>query len=158
MSDDLAVRLGIQELLSAYADCIDEDRLKEWPEFFVEDCRYLITDRESHEAGYRHGIIYCASRGMLIDRVTSLRRANIFEAHRYRHIVGPPRIARAADGVADTRCNFIAVRIMHNGDSALFASGRYVDRIDISREPYRFIERTVVLDSQKIDTLLVIPL
>ena len=27
-----------------------------------------------------------------------------------------------------------------------------------SASPYRFIERTVVLDSQKIDTLLVIPL
>jgi anthranilate 1,2-dioxygenase small subunit len=155
---DLAVRLGIQELMAAYADCIDEDRLEEWPDFFVEDCRYLITDRESHDAGYRHGVIYCASRGMLVDRVTSLRRANMFEAHRYRHIVGPVRISRTADGVAEAHASFIAVRIMHTGDSALFASGRYLDRIDVSREPYRFIERTVVLDSQKIDTLLVIPL
>jgi anthranilate 1,2-dioxygenase small subunit len=155
---DLAVRLGVEELIAAYADCIDDDRLEEWPDFFVEDCRYLLTDRESHEAGYRHGVIYCASRGMLIDRVTSLRRANIFEAHRYRHIIGPVRIGRIADGVAEAQANFIAVRIMHNGDSSLFASGRYLDRIDVSREPYRFIERTVVLDSQKIDTLLVIPL
>jgi len=28
----------------------------------------------------------------------------------------------------------------------------------VSASPFRFIERTVVLDSQKIDTLLVIPL
>jgi len=33
-----------------------------------------------------------------------------------------------------------------------------LDRIDVSASPFRFIERTVVLDSQKIDTLLVIPL
>ena len=47
---------------------------------------------------------------------------------------------------------------MHDGETSLFATGRYLDRIDLSAEPYRFIERLVVLDSQKIDTLLVIPL
>ena len=48
MTDEPAVRLGIEDLLAAYADCIDDDRLEEWPDFFVEDCRYLITDRDSH--------------------------------------------------------------------------------------------------------------
>ena len=71
MADD-TVRLGVHELIAAYADCIDDDRLEEWPDFFVDDCRYLVTDRESHEAGLKHGIIYCASRGMLVDRVTTL--------------------------------------------------------------------------------------
>jgi len=155
---DLRVRLGIQELMAAYADCIDEDRLEQWPDFFVEDCRYLITDRESHEAGYRHGVIYCASRGMLIDRVTSTRRVLMYESHRYRHIVGQVQVSVVTDGIAEARSNFIAVRIMHNGDTSIFATGRYLDRIDVRSEPYRFIERLVVLDSQKIDTLLVIPL
>jgi anthranilate 1,2-dioxygenase small subunit len=157
MSDD-EVRLGIHELIAAYADCIDDDRLEEWPDFFVDDCRYLITDRESHAAGYKHGVIYCASRGMLVDRVMSLRRVLMFEAHRYRHVVGPIRVGAIENGVAEARSNFIAVRIMHDGGTSLFATGRYLDRIDVSRTPYRFIERLVVLDSQKIDTLLVIPL
>ena len=156
--DDLALRLALGDLNAAYADCIDDDRLEEWPDFFVENCRYLITSRESHAAGLRHGIIYAASHGMLLDRVMALRRANIFEAQRYRHIVGPVRIDRVEGGVAETRCNFLAVRIMHDGDSQLFATGRYLDRIDVSAAPFRFIERTIVLDSQKIDTLLVIPL
>ncbi|HYM74055.1 MAG TPA: aromatic-ring-hydroxylating dioxygenase subunit beta [Stellaceae bacterium] len=155
---DETVRLGIHELIAAYSDCIDDDRLEEWPDFFVDDCRYLITDRESHAAGYKHGVIYCASRGMLADRVTSLRRVLMFEAHRYRHVVGPIRVLSVAGGVAEARSNFIAVRIMHDGATSLFATGRYLDRIDVSREPYRFIERLVILDSQKIDTLLVIPL
>jgi 3-phenylpropionate/cinnamic acid dioxygenase small subunit len=156
--DETALRLAVNELIAAYADCIDDDRLEEWPDFFVEKCHYLITSRQSHEAGYRHGVVYAASRGMLKDRVLALRRANIFEAQRYRHIVGPVRIDRVADGVAEARANFLAVRIMHDGDSRLFATGRYLDRIDVSTSPYRFIERIVVLDSQKIDTLLVIPL
>ena len=72
--DDLALRLAVGDLNAAYADCIDDDRLEEWPDFFVEDCRYLITSRESHAAGLRHGVIYCASRGMLADRVMAIRR------------------------------------------------------------------------------------
>ncbi len=156
--DDIALRLGIGDLCAAYADCIDDDRLEEWPDFFADPCRYLITDRDSHAAGLRHGIIYCASRGMVEDRVMAMRRANIFEPHRYRHIVGPARLGTVADGVAEARANFLAARIMHDGDSRLFATGRYLDRIAVASEPFRFIERLVVLDSQKVDTLLVIPL
>jgi anthranilate 1,2-dioxygenase small subunit len=156
--DDTALRLAVGDLCAAYADCIDDDRLEEWPDFFVEDCRYLITSRDNHQQGLRHGIIYCASRGMLVDRVTAMRRANIFEPHRYRHIVGQPRIDRVADGIAEARSNFLAVRIMHDGESQLFATGRYLDKIAVGAPPFRFIERTVVLDSQKVDTLLVIPL
>jgi 3-phenylpropionate/cinnamic acid dioxygenase small subunit len=156
--DDTALHLGVHELIAAYAECIDDDRLEEWPDFFVEKCRYLITSRQSHEAGYRHGVVYAASRGMLKDRVLALRRANIFEPHRYRHIVGPIRVGKIEDGLAQVRSNFIAVRIMHDGEMSLFAAGRYLDRIDVSTEPYRFVERLVILDSQNIDTLLVIPL
>jgi anthranilate 1,2-dioxygenase small subunit len=155
---DDTVRLGIGELYAAYADCIDDDRLEEWPDFFVDDCRYLITDRQSHEAGYKHGVIYCASKGMLVDRVMSMRRVLMFEAHRYRHLVGPPRIVRAEGGVIEAHANFFVARIMHSGETTLFATGRYLDRIDITAQPYRFIERLVVLDSQKIDTLIAIPL
>ena len=155
---DLAVRLGIAALYAAYGDCIDDDRLEEWPDFFVEQCRYLITDRESHDAGLRHGVIYCASRGMLNDRVTSLRRVLMYEAHRYRHLVNPPRIHSLAGNIAEATASFMIARIMHSGETTLFATGRYSDRIDVNAEPYRFIERLVILDSQKIDTLLVIPL
>lgn len=158
MAADDPVRLAINELIAAYADCIDDDRLEEWPDFFVDDCRYLVTDRESHEAGLKHGVIYCASRGMLSDRVTSLRRVLMFEAHRYRHLVGPTRILSLDGSTAETRSSFMVARIMHSGELSLFATGRYLDRIDVSRTPHRFIERLVVLDSQKIDTLLVIPL
>jgi anthranilate 1,2-dioxygenase small subunit len=156
--DEAAVRRGVDELLAAYAECIDDDRLEEWPDFFVEQCRYLITSRANHEAGMPHGIVYAASRGMLADRVMALRRANIFEPHRYRHIVGPTRIEGIDGLVAQVRSNFLAVRIMHDGDVSLFAVGRYLDRIDLASRPYRFLERLVVLDSEKIDTLLVIPL
>ncbi len=152
------VRLAMHELIAAYAECIDEDRLEEWPDLFTDPCRYLVISRANHEAGMRQGVMYAASRGMLLDRVFSLRRANIYEPHRYRHVVGPIRVKSAEDGVAVVHSHFLTVRVMHDGTSMLFASGRYLDRIDISNTPFRFTERIVVLDSDKIDTLLAIPL
>ena len=149
---------GIHDLIAEYCECIDEDRLEAWPELFADPCRYLVISRTNHEAGLRQGVIYAASRGMLHDRVFSIRRANIFEPHRYRHVVGPIRLKSVEGDVAVVHSHFIAARIMHDGVTTLFASGRYLDRIDASRTPFRFTERLVVLDSDKIDTLLAIPL
>ena len=156
--EDLAIRLGIHELIGDYVDCIDEDRLEEWPDLFADPCRYLIISRANHAAGLRQGVMYAASRGMLLDRIFSIRRANIFEPHRYRHVVGPIRVKAIEGTAAVVHSNFLAVRIMHDGARTLFATGRYLDRIDISTTPFRFNERVVVLDSEKIDTLLAIPL
>ena len=119
---------------------------------------YLVISRANHEAGLRQGVMYAASRGMLLDRVFSIRRANIFEPHRYRHVVGPIRLKDARNGVAVVHTHFLCARIMHDGVTTLFASGRYLDRIDVTATPFRFKERIVVLDSDKIDTLLAIPL
>jgi anthranilate 1,2-dioxygenase small subunit len=47
---------------------------------------------------------------------------------------------------------------MHTGESLLFASGRYLDRIRIDGKQPQFEEKTVVLDSRSVDTLLAIPL
>jgi anthranilate 1,2-dioxygenase small subunit len=158
MQDDTALRLGIHELIGDYVERIDEDRLEEWPDLFADPCRYLIISRANHAAGMRQGVMYAASRGMLLDRVFSIRRANIFEPHCYRHVVGPIRLKAVEGTAALVHSHFLAVRIMHDGATALFATGRYLDRIDISTTPYRFSERIVVLDSDKIDTLLAIPL
>ncbi len=156
--DELAVRLGVQELIGEYAERIDEDRLEEWPDLFADPCRYLVISRSNFEAGMRQGVMYAATRGMLLDRVFSIRRANLFEPHRYRHVIGPIRIKKIDGDLADVVSHFIVARIMHDGATTLFATGRYLDRVDISAASYKFRERTVVLDSDKIDTLLAIPL
>ena len=156
--DPSDLRQGIDELFAAYAEALDEDRLEDWPDFFGDPCKYLITSQADHAAGLPHGVVYAASRGMLIDRVTALRDANIFEPHHYRHIQGPARIGEVDNGIAEVRSNFLVLRIMHDGDTTIFASGRYLDRIAVGAAAFRFAERLVILDSRKIDTLLVIPL
>src|SRR5437016_11323779 len=94
-------RLEIEGLYTAYADCLDADRLEEWPEFFTEDCAYRVTSAENFEAGLPLGIIYATSKNMLVDRVMALRKANIYEPQRYRHLIANLKIAEGKDDALD---------------------------------------------------------
>jgi 3-phenylpropionate/cinnamic acid dioxygenase small subunit len=150
--------LRLQDLNARYVEAIDEGRFEDWPDFFMENCKYRITTAENVEQGLPLSIIYATSRAMLRDRVKALREANIYEAQRYRHLLGPARIEHGADGTLHARTSFMVARIMHTGETALFASGTYRDRIVLDGETARFAERAVILDSRQIDTLLAIPL
>jgi anthranilate 1,2-dioxygenase small subunit len=151
------VREAIEDLLAAYAEAIDDGKLELWPGFFTGDGIYQIITRESFDAGLPIGILYCDSRGMMEDRVRALRTANIYEPHAYRHLLGRPRLERAGDGF-DVRSNFCVYRIAQDGDTVTFATGRYLDRIVDDGDALRFMTRRVVLDSRRVDILLVLPL
>jgi 3-phenylpropionate/cinnamic acid dioxygenase small subunit len=104
-------------------------------------------------------LIYATSRAMLRDRVRSLRDANVYESQRYRHVIGPPVIEAGEGGLVRARSSFMVARIMHTGETVVFATGRYDDRIMIDGQAApRFVEKVVVLDSGRIDTLLAIPI
>src|ERR1700682_4113827 len=100
-------RLEIEQLYTAYAHCLDDDRLEEWPDFFTEDCAYRVTSAENFEAGLPLGIIYATSKNMLIDRVMALRQANIYEAQRYRHLIGNLRVEGDGAMGLDVTANFL---------------------------------------------------
>ena len=155
---DIELQLAVENLLARYVHALDDDRLEDWPEFFVEHGRYRITTAENHERKLPLPIVYADSRAMLRDRVSALRHANIYESQRYRHVVSSVLIERQDPEVVRATSNFQVVRIMHTGESALFASGRYLDRIRVDGSGARFEERIVVLDSRAVDTLLAIPI
>jgi len=149
----------VADLNARYADAIDADRLEAWPDFFLDDGRYRITTAENIAQGLPLSIIYATSRAMLRDRVTALREANVYEGQRYRHILATPLItAVEVDGLR-ARTGFMVARVMRTGDTMLFATGCYEDRVVVdTRDGARFAEKMVVLDSRQIDTLLAIPL
>jgi anthranilate 1,2-dioxygenase small subunit len=151
------VREAIEELLADYAEAIDDGEIERWPGFFTEDASYQIITRESFDAGLPIGILYCDSRGMMEDRVRALRTANIYEPHAYRHLLGRPRID-ARDNDFAVRSSFCVFRISQDGDTVTFATGRYVDRIVRDGGILRFANRRVILDSRRVDILLVLPL
>jgi anthranilate 1,2-dioxygenase small subunit len=141
-----------------YARCIDDDRLEEWPEFFDDPCTYKITTAANVREGLEAGIIFASSHGMLVDRVSALREANIYERHTYRHILGVPSILGQDQDRVRSETPFLVARIMREGDTDIFATGRYLDVYRIRTGGAKIAERIVVCDSSRIDTLLALPL
>ncbi len=155
---DIELQLRVADLLARYAECLDQGRFEEWPEFFTEDCIYKIVSSENHEQGLPLGVIDCDSQNMLRDRIMALREANIYEEHRYRHILSTTLI-KARDGdTVRAETSYHVTRTMRDGAAMPFSTGRYIDRIVIAGETLKFAEKIVVFDGKRIDTLLVIPL
>ena len=148
----------IADLNARYVDAIDADRLEAWPDFFLDDGCYRITTAENVAQGLPLSIIYTTSRAMMRDRITALREANVYEGQHYRHVVGMPLIVAVEAGSVRARTNFMVARVMRTGETMLFATGCYEDRVVFGAGEARFAEKTVVLDSRQIDTLLAIPL
>ena len=154
---DLETRLLIDDLISDYVHAIDDDELERWPGFFTEDAKYKIIARENYDAGRPIGVLYCSSRGMMQDRINALRTANIYEPHTYCHVVGRTRFAKDGD-IYKARTNFEVIRTMQDGGDFRFAVGKYVDEIVVEDGRALIKSRHVVLESRRIDILLVIPL
>ena len=102
--------------------------------------------------------MYADSRGMLEDRVSALRKANIYERQRYRHIVGLPHVMGAEDGAHRVETPFLIVRIMRDGTMSVFATGCYRDFVIADGTGALCLrERVVVCDGGRFDTLVAIP-
>ena len=80
----------------------------------------------------------CDSRGMLEDRITALRDANIYEPHCYRHLISAIRIQGADGGVYSVQTSYAVIRTMQEGDISVFSSGRFLDKIVVGDDRPRF--------------------
>ena len=152
------VRRQIEDLIADYAHAIDDDRLEEWPDFFTDDCSYRIINRENHAKGRRVGIMDCSSKGMLRDRILALREANVYEPHFYRHLQSGIRITGMDGDAYVVETSFAIVRTMQEGDMSIFCAGKFVDEIVFDGDTPLFRKRLVVTDSNRIHTLIVIPI
>lgn len=156
--DNAHVPGAVTALLAEYAHCIDDDRIEEWPGLFTDPCLYRITTRDNHARGFPASIMMCDSRGMLMDRVVSVRTANVFEPHRYRHMVSCIRVVESGEASWRLRSNYLVTRTMRDGTMAVFSTGEYQDRIVLDEGEPRFSERIVICDHGMINNLIALPL
>ena len=148
----------ILALQAAYIRCIDNNELEAWPEFFLDRCLYKVTTAENHKNGFEAAIIYADSKAMLIDRIAALREANVYEKQSYRHILGLPNVVKNGGEEAESETPFLIARIMHDGQTDLFATGVYLDTYRAAGNDLKFAKRIVVCDSSRVETLMALPL
>ena len=150
-------RLRVEHFLADYARCIDDDRLEDWPNFFVEECRYSIVPRENYDAGLPIPLLLCVNRRMLRDRVLSHREANIYAPHVYRHFFSALVVTREGAEL-HALCNYLVVQTLQEGDSSIYQAGRCFDRFVEVGQGLRLAERRVVYDTLRVQTLLTRPI
>ena len=162
MMDNRELRDAVEEVLYAYVQCIDDDRLEEWPDFFTEECLYQIVPRENVEQALPIALMYCDSRGMLRDRVVAHRQANLFAPHVYRHLVSAIRVTGQDQGVVTARSNYAVFRTatdpIQYGTTEVYSVGAYQDKIVFVDGVAKFREKVVIVDTSRIQSLLVTPL
>jgi anthranilate 1,2-dioxygenase small subunit len=155
---DGEARAAIADLMADYCHFIDDDRLEDWLDFFVEDCVYKILSRENEEGGLPLELMSCLNKNMLRDRVLSLRQANIYNIHTDKHLLGAVRVLDVADGVYRVQANYATYQTNQDGVTELFGVGTYRDRIVfVGGRPY-FKEKVVVADTFGIPRMLSTPL
>jgi len=78
----LEAERAITRLMHRYARVLDADQLEEWPELFTEDGVYKVLPRENAVQNLPVALILCEGRNAMIDRIRSLREANVQRALR----------------------------------------------------------------------------
>lgn len=157
MSDELTLYFKIERLFAEYCACLDEDRLEAWPELFADDGVYKMVSRENYAHGYPIPLVFFDSPGMMRDRVFSLRHANIYQPHRYRHAQSGTRITAQGDHGIEVTSSYIVVQTLNEGTTEIYQAGSYYDRIVATPDGLRFKERLVVYDTSRVQTLLATP-
>jgi anthranilate 1,2-dioxygenase small subunit len=148
----------LSKLQADYVSALDNDRLEDWPDFFTEDCLYEIVPRENEDAGLPIGVMYCDSQKMLRDRVLSLRHANIYEVHTYRHMTSGMQIRSIDAGTAETESSYVVVQTLQDGESFVYQAGRYIDRVVRTPDGWRYASKRVIFDTLRVATLLATPI
>jgi anthranilate 1,2-dioxygenase small subunit len=148
-------RDALFDLLSEYGALIDVGKFDEWLDLFAEECRYQVMPRENFDRGLPAALIFCDSRAMLEDRIRALREANKYNIHTDRHIIGLPRILQ---GGALVEAPFAVYQTDQEGDTRLFATGLYRDRLEIVGQRLKIRDKLILLDSFAVPSLLATPL
>lgn len=152
------VAVAIADLIYDSGRLLDDERFEDWARLFDDPCIYRITTRENADSGLPISVVFCDSRAMMIDRVLSLRQANIYNPHYARHLITNVRVLGESGGAYDVHSSYMVTQTTLEGETRIFSVGKYLDRIARTAGGLRFRERIVVADTGSIHNLLAAPL
>ncbi|MGE3969063.1 MAG: aromatic-ring-hydroxylating dioxygenase subunit beta [Dongiaceae bacterium] len=148
----------ITDLLYDYVLCLDDDRLEEWPDFFIEDCIYKIVPRENLRLKADLPIWFCENKNMLRDRVLALRTCSVYNLHYDRHLISNTRVKCQDDGRFYVHSNYAVFQTdLIEGKTILFCTGKYEDEVVFVAGQPKFKVKRVILDTYSVPNLLATP-
>ncbi len=154
----LGDRFALYDLFAAYGALIDASDFDAWLDLFAESCTYHIVPLENYERGLPAGLVFCDSRAVLEDRIGALREANKYNIHTDRHLIGLPRVVGDAAKETLVEAPFAVYQTDQEGETRLFGTGLYRDRIVSEAGILKFRDKLVLLDTFAVPSLLSTPL
>jgi anthranilate 1,2-dioxygenase small subunit len=151
-------RFALYDLFAAYGALSDAAEFDAWLALFAAACTYHILPRENYERGLPAGLVYCDSRAMLEDRIRALREANKYNIHIDRHLIGLPCLTGEEGNATLVEAPFAVYQTDQEGETRLFATGLYRDRIVVEAGDLKFRDKLVLLDTFAVPSLLATPL
>jgi anthranilate 1,2-dioxygenase small subunit len=157
-------RFLVNDLLADAVNLLDHDRLETWVDCFTENAVYRILSRENTELRLPLPLFQCENKNMIRDRVLSLRKANVINLHRDRHVAGPAKLSLEKGDLMEkgdlitAESSYALYQSTFEGTSRLFSVGAYRDRISIEQGKALFVERTVIVDMFSVLTMLSTPI
>ena len=153
----LQLQFDIDQLYAAYATALDEKRFDAWPEFFLEEGRYVLQARENFERRLPLALMDLESKGMMKDRVYGITQTIYHGPYYTRHVVSPARVLSVEGDVVTAQANYAVFRTRPAGVSEVYNVGRYIDEIMRTGEGLKFRRRLCVYDSEMILNSLIYP-
>jgi len=154
----LELRAEVEDLYYDYAAALDDFELERWPEFFVEECWYKIISRENYDRGLPLATMWCESKGMLKDRVVTIRQTQMFAPRTMRHIVGNVRIKSDEGAEIQSGANYVVIQTLVDDESRIFNTGRYLDTLVREQGRLKFKSRICIYDTIMIPNSLIYPI
>jgi anthranilate 1,2-dioxygenase small subunit len=147
----------LRQLYDEIGDCLDDDRIEEWPNYFTEDCEYRVISKENFDQGLPQSAVYCDGIAMVRDRVLAHREAQVFEPRALRHFTSGVRVLALGKDGLEARANFMLTEAMSDEAPRLLMVGRYLDRF-VRRGDRLLLQRhQVVYDNHSVFRSIVVP-
>ncbi len=152
-----ALREEIEQIHEDYAETMDGLDIAAWPSYFTEDCLYIVTSRENHDAGLPHGTIYCEGLAMVRDRANATLDCTVFEPRYLRHFIGRPKVDAIDGDLVHARASVLVMESVSDKEPHVLIVGQYHDVLRRGPDGWKFKERRVVYDNYRIVNSLVFP-
>jgi salicylate 5-hydroxylase small subunit len=150
--------LALLNLYGAYSACLDQGDYDKWPDFFTDECEYRIQPRENYDRKLPLSIMWLESKGMLKDRVYSVRETLYHDPYYQRHIVSAPLVHSIEGDEISLEANYIVLRTKRDEFSDILNVGRYIDRVVKTPEGYKFKSKLCIFDSELIKNSIIYPI
>jgi anthranilate 1,2-dioxygenase small subunit len=155
----LLTRLDVDDFNARYCSALDEMRLSDWAEMFVEDGFYVVISRENHDRDRPVGLIYCEGRSMIRDRAFALEKTSMFAPRYLRHYVTNLQVEPSSDGnEIRAKANYAVMQVLFDRpDATIHQIGRYEDVFCRVDGALKLKSRRCIYDSLLVPNALCIP-